>query len=217
MHTIQVEIWSDYVCPFCYIGKRQFEEAIRRFGNQSQVDVHWRSFQLDPEARPEAGQKALDYLAERKGWTLEQVRQVTMNVSEMAKSIGLDFRMEEAVMANSLNAHRLMHFAQQHGLQENAGERLFAAHFTEAKDLGNLETLALLGEEIGLDKVEVSEMLKRNDFLEEVQYDIYQARQVGLSGVPFFVFQNKYVVSGARGTETFLQILEALRQEVPEL
>lgn len=217
MHTIQVEIWSDHVCPFCYIGKRQFEEAVRRLGNLAQVNVHWRSFQLDPDAHPEVGQKASEYLAERKGWTLEQVRQVTMNVSEMAKSVGLDFRMEEAVMANSLDAHRLMHFAQRHGLREKAAERLFAAHFTEAKDLGNRETLSLLGEEIGLDRKEVSEMLLRNDFLEDVQYDIYQARQVGLSGVPFFVFQNKYAVSGARGTETFMQILEALRQEVPEL
>jgi predicted DsbA family dithiol-disulfide isomerase len=217
MHEIHVEIWSDVVCPFCYIGKRQFEEALHQFKAQRQVKILWRSFQLDPEAKPESGRKALEDLAEKKGWSIAQAWQISAQVTEMAKNVGLDFKMDIAISANSLDAHRLLHFANLKGLQSAAEERLFAAYFSEGKDIGNREVLARLGEDLGVDPEEVAQVLQTNSMVEEVQYDIYQAKQLGITGVPFFVFQNKYGVSGARGTETFLEILNTLHQEYTEI
>ncbi len=214
MEKITVEIWSDVMCPFCYIAKRQFEAALAKFPHKEQVQVVWRSFQLDPALKTDPGKSVLQSLSESKGWTMEQTRQAMAHVTGMAADAGLVYDFEKAVVANSFDAHRLTHFAKKHGLQNDAEEQLFSAYFCEGKNTADRTTLIEIGASIGMDPVEVEEMLRSEAFTEEVQYDIYQAKQVGVTGVPFFVFQNKYAVSGARGSDLFLQVLKTISAEI---
>lgn len=203
---MQIEIWSDVVCPFCYIGKRKFEQALDRFPQKDQVEIVWKSFQLDPEASA----TGVDYqknLAERKGWSPEQTRQITDNVSKMAAEVGLEYHFDKAIAANSFDAHRFSHLAQEHGLQDAAEEALFKAHFTEGKNISDRTMLIQLGESIGLDPNTVKTMLESQEFYKEVKTDIAAARELRVSGVPFFIFDRKYAVSGAQDSEVFLQTL----------
>ena len=210
---ITVEIWSDVMCPFCYIGKRQFEAALAQFPQREQVEVVWRSFQLDPGLQTDPSKSVLQSLAENKGWSLAQTRQAMEQVTQMAASVGLTYDFERAVVANSFDAHRFTHLAKKHGLQNEAEERLFAAYFSEGKNTADHATLTQLGQDIGLQRAELEQALASEAFAEEVRQDIFRARQVGVNGVPFFVFQNKYAVSGARGSELFLQALEQVLAE----
>lgn len=204
---MQVEIWSDIVCPFCYIGKRKFEQALEKFPQKDQVEVVWKSFQLDPDA-PKVGTDYLKNLSERKGWSLEQTRQITSNVTNMAADVGLEYHFEKAISANSLDAHRVLHLAKKHGLQDAMEEALFKAHFTEGRNIADHATLSQLGTGIGLDAAELKQVLESQAFEDEVQLDIETARQLRVSGVPFFVFDRKYGVSGAQDPTVFLQTLE---------
>lgn len=210
---MKVEIWSDIVCPFCYIGKRKFEKALDAFANKEQVEIVWRSFQLDPTTKPNPEKSVIESLAEKKGWTLEQSRQVHAQVTGMAREVGLDYQMDKAVIANTFDAHRLSHLAATKGLQDKMEERLFAAYFSEGKDIGGVDTLVALATEVGLDATEAAEVLKTDAFTDNVQADIQEAQQVGVRGVPFFVFDNKYAVSGAQPSEVFAQVLSKVWEE----
>lgn len=204
---MQVEIWSDIVCPFCYIGKRKFEQALANFEHKDQVTVVWKSFQLDPDADAR-GTDYLQTLSSRKGWTLEQTRQITDNVRNMAQAVGLEYHFDRAISANSFDAHRFAHLAFEHGLQDAAEEALFKAHFSEGKNIADRGTLVQLGESIGLDAALVKQTLESSAHEEAVQEDILEAQQLRISGVPFFVFDRKYAVSGAQAPEVFLNTLE---------
>jgi predicted DsbA family dithiol-disulfide isomerase len=204
---MKVEIWSDVVCPFCYIGKRKFEQALEKFPHKDQVEIVWKSFQLDPEA-PSEGTDYLKNLSERKGWSLEQTKEITSNVTEMASEVGLTYHFEKAISANSFDAHRLSHYAHTRGLQDAAEEALFKSHFTEGKNIANHDMLTKLGMSIGLDSTEVKQMLDGKAFTTEVQQDIQEASELRISGVPFFVFDRKYAISGAQATEVFMQTLK---------
>jgi len=210
---MKVEIWSDVVCPFCYIGKRKFEKALNAFANKEQVEIVWKSFQLDPTTKANPGKSVTESLAEKKGWTLEQSRQINQQVTGMAKEVGLDYQMEKAVIANTFDAHRLSHLAAEKGLQDQMEERLFAAYFTEGKDIGDKDTLVALAQEVGLDATEAAEVLKTDAYSDKVQADIYEAQQVGVRGVPFFVFDSKYAVSGAQPSDVFTQVLSKVWEE----
>lgn len=204
---MQVEIWSDVVCPFCYIGKRKFEEALDKFPQKDKIEVVWKSYQLDPEATVEGA----DYrknLSERKGWSPEQTREITENVTKMAADVGLEYNFEKAVAANSFDAHRFSQLALARGLQDAAEEALFKAHFTEGKNIADRAMLTALGASIGLDPIEVKNTLESQAYADEVHLDIEQARQFRVSGVPFFVFDRKYAVSGAQDSGVFLKTLE---------
>ncbi|GAA4467332.1 DsbA family oxidoreductase [Nibrella saemangeumensis] len=205
---MKVEIWSDIVCPFCYIGKRKFEQALQQFGDKEDIDIVWRSFQLMPDIQPKPGQNTYAMLAETKGISQQQAKQMSDHVTTVAAEVGLTYHLDKAVVANTLNAHRLTHLAAKHGLQDKAEERLFTAYFTEAKDINDHEVLAQLGTEIGLDADEVRQMLQSDAYAEEVKHDQYQARQVGVRGVPFFVFNDRYAVSGAQPSDVFLGALQ---------
>ena len=205
---MQVEIWSDVMCPFCYIGKRKFEAAFSQFSDKDQVEIIWKSFQLDPDQETISDKPIQQYLAERKGMTIQQAQQMTNHVTEIAKQVGLTFHFDKAVTANSFDAHRFSHLAKQHGRQNDAEEQLFAAYFTEGRNTADQETLAQLGEKIGLDAREVKDVLQSDQYASEVQTDIYEARQLGVQGVPFFVFNRKYAVSGAQESTVFLQTIE---------
>ncbi|WP_026462618.1 DsbA family oxidoreductase [Adhaeribacter aquaticus] len=210
---MKIDIWSDIACPFCYIGKRKFEQALEQFPHKDQVEVVWHSFQLDPEMQFVPGKSINEVLAEKKGWSPQQAKQMNAQVTGMAKEVGLDYNMDQTIPANTFHAHRLTHLAAKHGLQDQAEERLFQAYFMEGKNIGDTDTLVQLGTEIGLEEALVRQTLENNLFANEVNQDSFEAQQLGIRGVPFFVLNRKYGVSGAQPSELFLQTLEKVWEE----
>lgn len=204
---MKVEIWSDVMCPFCYIGKRKFEAALSQFENKDNIEVVWKSFQLNPNMETNPNKSNLDYLMEIKGWSRAQAEQTTLYVTNMAKEVGLEYHLDKAVTANSFDAHRFVQYAKKHGKGDAAEERLFKAYFTEAKNTADHNVLVQLATDIGLDGNEVKKILAGQDYSNEVKSDLYEAQQLGISGVPFFVIDRKYAVSGAQPSETFLGAL----------
>ena len=202
-----VEIWSDVMCPFCYIGKRKFEAALGDFAGRDEVQVVWKSFQLSPDMKTEPGKNIHQYLAEHKGISLDEAKRMNDYVTQMAAKAGLTYNFEKAVVANSFNAHRFVHFAKHHGKQGEAEEKLFHAYFTDGKNIDDFETLINLGAEIGLDTVSLKAALDAGLYGDDVRQDIYEAQQVGVRGVPFFVFNDKYAVSGAQESSVFSEVL----------
>ncbi len=205
---MKVEVWSDIMCPFCYIGKRHYEAALAKFAHANQVEIVWRSYQLDPSLpKPASKLNAYEYLAQRKGMSYEQSVAMHKNVIAMAKEAGLNYDYDKAVVANSFDAHRLIQLAKLNNLGDAAEERLFKAYFTEGKDMSDISTLILLGKEIGLDEKLVTDVLNSNQYTDAVNKDIQEAEQIGVQGVPFFVFNRKYAVSGAQPDSIFLETL----------
>lgn len=210
---MQIEIWSDVVCPFCYIGKRRLEKALEQFSGKDNVAIIWKSFQLDPEMNVAKGTTVHEYLAQRKGITADKAREMNDYMRHMAATVGLTYKFDEAIINNTFDAHRFLHLAAKHGVQNQAKEKVFAAYYTEGKDIGDHETLVAIGEALGINTQEIKDALISDAFAEEVHVDQYQAQQIGVQGVPFFVFNNKYAVSGAQATEVFSQVLEKVRKE----
>ncbi len=204
---MKVEIWSDVMCPFCYIGKRKFEKALAQFEHKDKVIVEWKSFQLNPNLVTDPTKNTLEHLAQSKGWTMDYTKQTTEHVSNIAKEQGLVFNFEKAVVANSFDAHRLLHLAKKYNLQNECKEQLLKAYFIDGKNTADHELLTKIGINIGLNETEITETLNSNLYANEVNEDIYHAQQVGVKGVPFFVFGNKYAISGAQEPETFLGAL----------
>ncbi|GAB3014985.1 DsbA family oxidoreductase [Spirosoma pulveris] len=204
---MDVEIWSDVMCPFCYIGKRKFEQALSQFAHKEQINIIWKSFQLNPDMKTQPGKSINQYLAEVKGWSLAEAQRMNDHVTSMAQEVGLSYNLNKAVVANSRDAHRLIQLAKQNGLGDAMEERLFKAYFTEGRDTSEHATLLELGTEIGLDAAAVQRLLDSNQFADAVDRDIYEAQQVGARGVPFFVLNRRYAVSGAQQPETFLGAL----------
>lgn len=213
---LKVEIWSDIMCPFCYIGKRKFEQALAHFAHQDKVAIVWHSFQLDPTIQYHPDQDLYDYLAERKGQTRQWSLQVHKQVAQTAREVGLTYNFDKAVLANSFDAHRLIQLAKRYDLGGAAEERLFKAYFTEGKNVSDHPTLVQLGAEIGLDSREIREMLQSNAYADVVRKDVADAEALGIRGVPFFVINGKYGVSGAQPSEVFLQALQQVWPEYEE-
>jgi predicted DsbA family dithiol-disulfide isomerase len=214
---MKIEIWSDVACPWCYIGKRRFEAALSEFPHRDSVEVTWRSYQLDPSLPEHYDGTELEYLSTRKGMAADQVSQMFDHVAAQAKGEGLDFRFDRIVVANSFKAHRLIHLAAAHGVQDAAKERLLSGHFEQGKDIGSTEYLTSLALELGLDAAEVAELFASDKFAEDVRQDFADARALGISGVPFFVIDRKFGLSGAQPVETFRQALEQGWQEAHPL
>ncbi len=204
---MKVEIWSDVMCPFCYIGKRKFEKALNEFPDKNNIEIIWKSFQLDPTTVTDPSISTIDHLAQKKGWSKEQASETTAHVTNIAKQVGLNFHFDKAVVANSFDAHRVSHLAKKYGKQNELEEKLFSAYFTEGKNTADHATLLQIAADIGLNKAEVNELLIGELYTEEVEKDIYEAQQVGVRGVPFFVLDRKYAVSGAQEPDTFLEAL----------
>ena len=205
---MKVEIWSDVMCPFCYIGKRRFEDALQQFEHKDKIEVEWKSFQLNPNMKTDPSININQYLADVKGWNLEYAQQMNNHVTEMAAQVGLTYDFDKAVVANSFNAHRLSHFAKKHGLGAAAEEALFNAYFTEGKNIDDHDTLTELGVSLGLNAEDVKQTLDSYDFADAVKRDITEAQHLGIQGVPFFVMNNKYGVSGAQAVPVFSETLE---------
>lgn len=208
MKKMKIEIWSDVLCPFCYIGKRNFETALEQFAYKKQLDIIWKSFQLDPELPEVEKDNYKDYLVKRKGMSPEQVQGMLENVTQSAKQVGLDYHFEKAKIVNSLNAHKLIQFAKTKDLGDQMEERLFLAFFTEGKNIADLSVLTQLGKEAGLDERELQTAFTDDNYAYLVKQDIAEAQQIGVRGVPFFVFDRKFAVSGAQPPQAFLKNLE---------
>ena len=204
---MKIEIWSDVMCPFCYIGKRKFEKALEQFPGKINVKVEWKSFQLNPDLKTDPSKTINQHLAEIKGWSLEKAVEMNEHVTKMAAEVGLSYHLERAVVANSFDAHRLSHLAKKQNVQDQLEELLFAAYFVEGKNTADHDTLIELGVAAGLNAEEVAVMLNTDAFAEDVRHDIEEAQQLGLRGVPFFVFNRKYGVSGAQPSEVFLETM----------
>jgi len=209
---MKIEIWSDIMCPFCYIGKRQLEKALSEFPND-EFEIEWKSFELDPSITPQGGKDVYTFLAERKGISLEQSKEMHKGVVERAKNVGLEYHFEKAIVSNSLTAHRIIHLAKTRKLGDEMEEIFFKAYFTEGKDLNDTHSLIKLGVQAGLDENEVRKVIENeNMFLSDVQSDIDEAQQIGVQGVPFFVFNRKYAISGAQPVEAFLQTINEAKK-----
>lgn len=204
---MKIEIWSDVMCPFCYIGKRNFEKALAQFTEKEKIEIVWKSFQLDASVPDIATESYEEYLVKRKGLSVEQVKGMLQNVTQMAREAGLDYHFDRSVIVNSLKAHRLIQFAKTRNLGDEAEERLFHAFFTEGKSIADIDTLTQLGVEIGLDATELQVAFTDERYAYQVNQDIQEARQIGVNGVPFFVFNRKYAISGAQPPQAFLETL----------
>jgi predicted DsbA family dithiol-disulfide isomerase len=202
MRSVQVEIWSDVVCPWCYIGKRRFEAAVEQFDGE--VEVTWRSFELDPHAPAIREHTATEHLAAKYGMSVEQAEASHAQMTALAAQEGLEYHFERARGGNSFDAHRLIHLAAGHGRQDEAIERLMRGYFTEGLPIGDREALSALAAELGLDGA----ALEGDDYSDAVRADEELAQRIGIQGVPFFVLDRRYGVSGAQPAEILVQALE---------
>ncbi len=203
-----VEIWSDVVCPWCYIGKRRLESALEAFEHRDEVTVLWRSFELDPEAPKAVDGTASERLAAKYGMSLERAKGLHVEMTERAAGEGLDFRFDLARPGNTFDAHRLIHLAATSGHQAAAKERLMRAYFTEGEAISDPETLIRLVAEVGVAAEEARDVLASDRFAEDVREDEQLAGQLGIQGVPFFVIDRRFGVSGAQPPETLVAALE---------
>jgi len=208
LRKMPVEIWSDVICPFCYIGKRKFEAALAQLPNSHQIEVIWRSFQLAPDTQTDPTRNAVQNLAEKKGWTLEFTRQAIADISNRAQQVGLTFDYDRTVVANTFDAHRLSHYAATQGKGDDLHERLFLAYFSDGHNIADHARLTALAVAAGLPADDVKRVLRTDQFASDVQRDLDQAAQFGINAVPFFVFNRKYAVSGAQDSAIFLQALQ---------
>ena len=207
--VIKVDVWSDIACPWCYIGKRKFESGAEGFD----VEVEYHSFELSPDTPVDFDGSAADFLAKHKGMPIEQVRPMLAQVTAVAAEVGLDYDYDALQHTNTVKAHQLLHFAKAQGKQIEMKERLLRAYFVEGEHVGRAEDLADLAAEVGLDRDAALRSLESDEYLEAVHADQEQAMRYGIRGVPFFVIDGKYGVSGAQAPETFAQALKQVQDE----
>ncbi|MFV8368616.1 DsbA family oxidoreductase [Flavobacterium sp. LB2R40] len=212
-NTLKIQIWSDIMCPYCYIGKRRIEGALELFNHKDAVEIEWKSFQLDAGFIASPEDNMVEHLAEKYRKDTDWAQNMLDSMTENAKNSGLDFHFEKSILANSLNAHRLLHLAKKHNRANDLEELLFKAYLTDGKNINDLNTLKALGKAVGLTDEAIDVVLQSDAFTKEVQQDITDAQSIGVRGVPFFVFDNKYAISGAQHVETFVKTLEKAWEE----
>ncbi|MCU1581256.1 MAG: hypothetical protein QOD27_1558 [Microbacteriaceae bacterium] len=208
---IKVDIWSDVQCPWCYIGKRKFEAGAEQFGGEVEIEYH--SFELAPDTPVDFDGTPMDYLSQRKGISPDQAEQMLARVTGIAESVGLDYHYDDVHQTNTVKAHELIHYAKAHGRQLDMKERLLKAYFVDGRHVGRIEDLADLAAEIGLDRADVVRALSENEYLADVKADVALATEYGIQGVPFFVIDGKYGISGAQDAQTFADALAQVRDE----
>ena len=206
--NMNVEIWSDVVCPWCYIGKRRFEAALAAFEHRDEVEVRWRSFELDPSAPRHREGDYATRLSGKYGVTVDQAEQIIQRMEQTGAGEGLELRFDRAQPGNTFDAHRLLHLAADRGVQAQLKERLLAATFTEGQPIGEPDVLVALAAEAGLDAGEAGNVLDGDAYASDVRADEYRATRLGITAVPFFVVDGRYGVSGAQAPEVILSALE---------
>jgi len=210
---MHVEIWSDIVCPWCYVGKRRFEAALEQFAHRAEVTVTWRSFELDPGAPRERDVDGATHLAEKYGTSRVQAEHMQAHMTEVAAGEGLDFRFDRARAGNTFDAHRLLHLAEAHGRQDALKERFMRGYLTEGEPIGDPEALQRLAVDAGLPEDEVREVLATDQYADAVRDDERTASGLGISAVPFFVVDRSIGASGAQPAELLLDLLRRARPE----
>ncbi|KAF0993666.1 DsbA family oxidoreductase [Geobacillus sp. TFV-3] len=210
---MKIEVWSDFVCPFCYIGKRRLEQALAQFPHREDVEIVFRSFELDPNAKKETSLTIHELIAKKYGITVEEAKRANADIGRQAEAVGLTFRFETMKPTNTFDAHRLAQYAKEKGKLNDVVERLFYAYFTESKRISDRDVLLALAEAAGLDRVEAEEVLAGGRYTEEVRRDEEEAAALGVRGVPFFVLNGKYAISGAQSVDVFRRALEKVWAE----
>ncbi len=210
---MKVEIWSDVMCPFCYIGKNNFEKALEKLPFKDEIEVEWKSFQLDPTLNPGETKTTFEYFKEKKGLPEAQAKQMIEQVSQMGSSAGIRFNFDKAIITNTFSAHKLLHLAKKYKKANEMEEALFIAHFIDGKNIGNRDTLVEIAGSLGIDTDEARQALTSEEFDHEVKHDFSEAKNHGISGVPFFILNGKYAVSGAQPAEFFAGALQQTYDE----
>lgn len=210
---MKIEIWSDVMCPFCYIGKNNFEKALEKLPFKDEVEVEWKSFQLDPTLNPDEIKTTFEYFKEKKGFPEAQAKQMIGQVSQMGKDAGIEFNFEKVLITNTFSAHKLLHLAKKYKLADKMEEALFIAHFIDGKNVGDTDTLISIATSLGLDENEAKTVLASEEFNNDVRNDISEAGKHGISGVPFFILNGKYSVSGAQPVDFFANALQQTYNE----
>ena len=214
---MKVEVWSDFACPFCYIGKTRFENALSKFQHRDQVEIEYKAYQLNPVAPKLMEGSAIEAFAKGHHTTVEKASEKFKMFVEQAKTVGLNYDYENIKLTNTFDAHRVAKWANTFGLEADISERFMSAYFTEGLNIADPETLIQLGVEVGLDEKGLKEVVESDKYADLVNEQIQEGRQVGVQGVPFFVLNNKYGVSGAQQEEYFSQVLDHLWKESQEL
>lgn len=209
---MKVEIWSDVMCPFCYIGKRRFEKAVKAL-KLDNIEIEYKSFLLDASLKTDPSKSAQQHLADAKGMSVEEANKMYQQMADMAKEEGLNFDFDKSIIANSVNAHRILHLAKKEGKQAEIKELLLKAHFEEGKNIDDAPTLQAMAEMVGISKDKSADVLNSDAFSEDVREDIQRAKDIGVQGVPFFVVDGKYAISGAQSVEVFKGALEKAMAE----
>lgn len=209
---MKIEIWSDIVCPFCFIGKHRLEKSLEKFP-ELKFEVIWKSFQLNPNQITDASKNNIDYLTEVKGWSKQQAISATEQVCEMGKNCDINFEMEKSKVANSLNAHKLLHLAKKKNVQNEMKEKLFQAHFTDGKNIDDIEMLVELSDTLGISREECMNAFNDSEILKEIYSDFSEAQAIGIRGVPYFVFDRKYAVSGAQEEAIFENVIQEILKD----
>jgi predicted DsbA family dithiol-disulfide isomerase len=212
---IKVDIWSDVQCPWCYIGKRKFEAGVAEF--DCEVEVEYHSFELSPDTPVDFDGNTVDYLSQRKGMPVDEVKKMLTHVTGIAADVGLDYHFDDVHQTNTIKAHELLHFAKSKGRQIDMKERLLKAYFVDGRHVGRVDELADLAADIGLDRAEAQRALDAGTYTADVKADVAQAQAYGIQGVPFFVIDGKYGVSGAQDATAFTNMLEQVQSEREEV
>jgi predicted DsbA family dithiol-disulfide isomerase len=210
---MKIEIWSDFACPFCYIGKTRFEQALNQFKHKDEVEVVYKAYQLNPAAPKEMKGNAIETFAKGHGMSVADAKQRFSMFVENAKTVGLEYNYDIIQMTNSFDAHRIAKWANQFGLEPKVTTALMKAYFTDGKNIADINTLVEVAKSVGLDPEKAKNVLNSEQYKEQVNQEIMEARQVGVQGVPFFVINRKYGVSGAQQTEYFTQVLNKIYEE----
>jgi len=217
--TISIKIWSDIACPFCYIGKKHLDSAISQLSEEqkNEILIEWKSFQLDPTLPESSDLSITEYLSQRKGIPLHQLKILNQRVAEMGENAGIHFDFDSIKLGNTFNAHKLLQVSKQLGKGQQAKERLLKAYFEDGNAISSIENLSSLAEEIGLSDEETKNAFSNSTFEEKVHADIKEAQTLGISGVPFFVFNNKYAVSGAQPIAVLEEVLGTILKKQNDL
>ena len=210
---MKIEIWSDFVCPFCYIGKRKLEIALDKFKYKDEVELVFKSFELDHSSKKKTSENINEIIAKKYGISVEQAKASNVQILEQAKEVGLNYNFDEMIPTNSFDAHRLSHYAKEESKMNEMSERILKAYFVDALNISDHKVLAECANEVGLDYEKTLEVLESNQYSSEVREDEIAASKLEISGVPYFVFDNKYSISGARSSQQFLEVLDKAKKE----
>ena len=208
IHKMKIDIWSDIRCPFCYVGKKNLETALAGFPHRDKLDITWHSFLLDPDLETQPEKNALEHFSESKGIPVSQAKEMFDRVLQIGKEAGIEFNFDDQKVASSYRAHLLLQLAASKGIADKAEDELFKAQLCDGKNIDDYATLVEIGRSLSIDEEQVKNALDSDELKMEVSRDLMQARQLGISGVPFFIFNDKYAVSGAQPASVFSEVLE---------